>query len=86
MTCPAKASKKAETTTNEESYLFQKLVRTVFGTNNVDCRVSQKDLRTERAPGHKQPTMDELFNAASVLLIGAGVTEENPLTESRKQK
>jgi predicted molibdopterin-dependent oxidoreductase YjgC len=73
----------SEKTTNEESYLFQKFIRTVFGTNNVDHRLNAKDLRTETAPGSKQFTVNDLFNSRSILLIGAGVTEENPLTESR---
>ncbi|MBW3623679.1 MAG: molybdopterin-dependent oxidoreductase [Armatimonadetes bacterium] len=73
----------SEKITNEESYLFQKFIRTVFGTNNVDCRVSAKDLRTERAPGRTQPTVDDLYNSTSILVVGAGITEENPLTESK---
>ncbi len=73
----------SEKTTSEESYLFGKFIRTVFGTNNLDYRVSVKDLRRERAPGSATPTMRDLFGAKSFLLIGAGATEENPLTESR---
>ena len=72
--------------TNEENYLFMRLVRAAFGTNNVDhctrlCHSTSvsamnRALNTAAASG----SMREIEEAADVILIaGANTTESHPV-------
>jgi len=63
------------TVTNEAAYLFQKFMRTVVGTNNVD--------HSGRLPDDARPlpSMAELREADAVLLFGADPLEEAPVIE-----
>jgi formate dehydrogenase major subunit len=70
---------------NEEAYLFQKLVRTGFGTNNVDhctrlCHASSVAALLEGigSAAVSNPVMDVLA-ADVVLLIGANPTVNHPV-------
>ncbi|HID63666.1 MAG TPA: NADH-quinone oxidoreductase subunit NuoG [Anaerolineae bacterium] len=63
------------TVTNEAAYLFQKFVRTVLGTNNVDHPGRLPD------DAHPLPAMTELREADAVLLFGADPGEEAPVVE-----
>ena len=70
---------------NEEAYLFQKLVRTGFGTNNVDhctrlCHASSVAALLEGigSAAVSNPVMDVL-QADVVLLIGANPTVNHPV-------
>src|SRR3989441_4147381 len=70
---------------NEEAYLFQKLVRTGFGSNNVDhctrlCHASSVAALLEGigSGAVSNPVMDVL-NAEVVLLIGANPTVNHPV-------
>src|SRR5881628_1535108 len=70
---------------NEEAYLFQKLVRTGFGSNNVDhctrlCHASSVAALMEGigSGAVSNPVMDVL-KADVVLLIGARPTENHPV-------
>jgi NADH-quinone oxidoreductase subunit G len=70
-------------TSNEENYLFQRLARATFGTNNVDHHrtVDYSGLFTalgERA-ADSLLTMEQLYNSQAVLLIGNDPTNQNPL-------
>src|SRR5580692_5660683 len=70
-------------TSNEENYLFQRLARATFGTNNVDHHrtVDYSGLFTalgERA-GDSLLTMEQLYKSEAVLLIGNDPTNQNPL-------
>ena len=70
-------------TSNEENYLFQKLARQTFGTNNIDHHrtVDYTGLVTalgERARDHML-TMEDLYHSKAVLLIGNDPTNQNPL-------
>src|SRR3984893_11226779 len=70
-------------TSNEENYLFQRLARATFGTNNVDHHrtVDYSGLIAalgERA-GDSLLTMEQLYNSKAVLLIGNDPTNQNPL-------
>ena len=70
---------------NEALYQLQKLMRTVFGTNSVDCSSrwsAPSDLLAPvltsflaRAP------LPEVIARDCVLVIGGNVTDENPVTE-----
>jgi NADH-quinone oxidoreductase chain G len=63
------------TVTNEAAYLFQKFVRTVLGTNNVD--------HLGRLPDGARPfpSMTEVREADAILLFGADTLEEAPVIE-----
>ncbi|KRB70549.1 formate dehydrogenase subunit alpha [Noviherbaspirillum sp. Root189] len=70
---------------NEEAYLFQKLVRTGFGSNNVDhctrlCHASSVAALLEGigSGGVSNPVMD-VSKADLVLLIGANPTTNHPV-------
>ena len=70
---------------NEEAYLFQKLVRTGFGSNNVDhctrlCHASSVFALLEGigSGAVSNPVMD-VTKAEVVLLIGANPTVNHPV-------
>jgi NADH-quinone oxidoreductase subunit G len=70
-------------TTNEESYLFQRLARNTFGTNNVDHHRTADYTGLMMALGEKAAdsvlTMEQLYQSNAVLLIGNDPTNQNPL-------
>ncbi|TEU18241.1 MAG: NADH-quinone oxidoreductase subunit NuoG [Anaerolineales bacterium] len=63
------------TVTNEAAYLFQKFMRTVLGTNNVD--------HLGRLPDgvHPLPSITKVREADTILLLGADTLEEAPVIE-----
>jgi formate dehydrogenase major subunit len=71
--------------TNEEAYLFQKLVRTAFGTNNVDhctrlCHASSVAALMEGLnSGAVSNQVNDVLNAEVVFLIGANPTVNHPV-------
>ncbi|HEY3078850.1 MAG TPA: molybdopterin-dependent oxidoreductase [Chloroflexota bacterium] len=73
-------------TTNEESYLFQKVARAVFGTNNVDepttqfCYGPTIEALTD-AFGSAGPTVParDLEDAGCLLVIGSSTVEAHPV-------
>ena len=70
---------------NEEAYLFQKLVRTAFGTNNVDhctrlCHASSVAALMEGiGTGAVTAPFTEALNADLIVVIGANPTENHPV-------
>jgi len=70
--------------TNEENYLFQKFVRTVFGTNNVDhcarlCHASTiAGLARAFGSGAMTNSINEIEYADVILVIGSNTTEAHP--------
>ncbi len=72
--------------TNEENYIFQKFVRAVFGTNNVDhcarlCHApTVAGLGTAFGSGAMTNSIPELANADCILVTGSNVTETHPVT------
>src|SRR5215813_5434136 len=70
---------------NEEAYLFQKLVRTGFGTNNVDhctrlCHASSVAALMEGVgSGAVSATFNECKNSEVIVVIGANPTENDPV-------
>jgi NADH-quinone oxidoreductase subunit G len=70
-------------TSNEENYLFQRLARATFGTNNIDHHRSADYTGLITALGDRAPdslaTMEQLYESKSVLLIGNDPTNQNPL-------
>ena len=70
---------------NEEAYLFQKLVRTGFGTNNVDhctrlCHASSVAALMEGVGSAAvTATFNECRNSDVIVVIGANPTENHPV-------
>ena len=70
---------------NEEAYLFQKLVRTGFGSNNVDhctrlCHASSVAALMEGvSSGAVSNQVSDVMNAEVVLLIGANPASNHPV-------
>ncbi len=70
---------------NEEAYLFQKLVRTGFGSNNVDhctrlCHASSVAALMEGvSSGAVSNQVSDVLKAEVVLLIGANPTSNHPV-------
>src|SRR5450759_1015328 len=70
---------------NEEAYLFQKLVRAGFGTNNVDhctrlCHASSVAALLEGVgSGAVSATFNEVKHSDVIIVIGANPTENHPV-------
>ncbi len=73
---------------NEEAYLFQKMVRTGFGTNNVDhctrlCHASSVAALLEGVgSGAVSASFMEIRNADAAIVIGANPTSCHPVAAS----
>ncbi len=71
--------------TNEEAYLFQKMIRQGFGHNNVDhctrlCHASSVAALMENVgSGAVTATFNEIENADVAIVIGANPTENHPV-------
>lgn len=75
--------------TNEELYLFQKLMRAALGTNKLDSsaryghanfvHASRRALGIGRMPND----WEDITKAKAILLVGSNITETNPLTSVR---
>jgi NADH-quinone oxidoreductase subunit G len=81
----------APSLSNEALFLAQRLVRTVFGSENIDHRVSGPWVpRAEslRASGTDpvQSTIAELEHKSAVLVFGTGLADEQPMTFLRVRK
>ena len=70
---------------NEEAYLFQKLVRTGFGSNNVDhctrlCHASSVTALLEMiGSGAVSNPMEDMRHADVIVIIGSNTTENHPV-------
>ena len=75
--------------TNEELYLFQKLMRVGFGSNRLDSSARYGHMNFVRASQHavgigrSLNDWEDLTRAKAVILIGSNITETNPLTAVR---
>jgi formate dehydrogenase major subunit len=73
---------------NEEAYLFQKLIRAGFGTNNVDhctrlCHASSvAALFRDVGSGAVSTTYGDIFNADVAILAGTNTTANHPVAAS----
>src|SRR5947208_1589702 len=71
-------------TTNEENYALQRFARTVLGTNNIDHHRTAdysslvRALTAARATD-RYATMQDIFEASGILLIGNDPTHQHPL-------
>ncbi|MDH5724620.1 MAG: molybdopterin-dependent oxidoreductase [Nitrospira sp.] len=75
--------------TNEELYLFQKLMRTGFGTNQLDSSARYGHMNFVLASKHAiglgrtSNDWEDLTKARAIIVIGSNITETNPLTAVR---
>lgn len=75
--------------TNEELYLFQKLMRGVIGTNKLDSSARYGHLNFVHAVqdsmgiGRIANAWPDITKAKAILLVGTNITETNPLTAVR---
>ena len=73
---------------NEEAYLFQKLIRAGFGTNNVDhctrlCHASSVAALFEGVgSGAVSTTYGDIVNADVAILAGTNTTANHPVASS----
>ena len=73
---------------NEEAYLFQKLIRAGFGTNNVDhctrlCHASSVAALLEGVgSGAVSTTYGDIINAGVAILAGTNTTANHPVASS----
>lgn len=71
--------------TNEENYVFQKFIRAVIGTNNVDhcarlCHASTvAGLARAFGSGAMTNSIDELKKSDCIFIIGSNTTEAHPV-------
>ena len=78
--------------TNEETYLVQKLIRGVFGTNNVDtcARVCHSPtgygLKTTFGTSAGTQDFDSVMDADVIMVIGANPTDAHPVFGSRMKR
>ena len=70
-------------TSNEENYLLQRLARASFGTNNIDHHRTADYTGLVTALGDRASdstlTMEQLYDAKAVLVIGNDPSNQNPL-------
>jgi formate dehydrogenase alpha subunit len=75
--------------TNEELYLFQKLMRAAIGTNHVDSSARYGHLNFTRALqqaagiGRMMNGYEQITKANVLLLVGTDITETNPVASLR---
>ncbi len=78
--------------TNEENFVFQKFVRTAFGSNNVDhcarlCHASTvAGLARSFGSGAMTNSIEELERAEVILVTGSNTTETHPVIATRIKK
>ena len=78
--------------TNEENFVFQKFVRTAFGSNNVDhcarlCHASTvAGLARSFGSGAMTNSIAELERAEVILVTGSNTTETHPVIATRIKK
>ena len=75
--------------TNEENYLFQKMIRAVVGTNSVDCcaRICHSPtawgMQQTFGMGAATNSTDDIYHADLFLVIGANPTTAHPVTGAK---
>ena len=73
--------------TNEELYLFQKVLRGLIGTGNIDHKHGQLgSLPATAVPGLHTATIAGLERAKAIVLVGADPTARQPIIELRIKK
>ncbi|HEX8728736.1 MAG TPA: NADH-quinone oxidoreductase subunit NuoG [Ktedonobacterales bacterium] len=73
-------------TTNEESYLFQKLLRAGLGSNNVDHYHGRFPASDDARPWVWSDSIAGLERASHIVLLGADVYHRQPIIDLRIRK
>jgi len=77
---------------NEENYIFQKFLRVVLGTNNIDHRVDSENPLPSPDPSNYNQiytmtnSIAEIENAKLVLIFGCDLEKEHPIINLRAIK
>ena len=75
--------------TNEENYLFQKMIRAAVGTNNIDCcaRVCHSPtaygMQQSFGTGAATNSVEDILFTDAIMLIGANPTAAHPVTGAK---
>ncbi len=75
--------------TNEENYIFQKMIRAVVGTNNIDCcaRICHSPtawgMQQTFGTGAATNSTEDIYHADLFLVIGANPTNAHPVTGAK---
>jgi len=75
--------------TNEENYVFQKMIRAVVGTNNIDCcaRICHSPtawgMQQTFGTGAATNSTEDIYHADLFLVIGANSTNAHPVTGAK---
>ena len=75
--------------TNEDMYVFQKFMRGVLGTNNLDSSARYGHVNFVSAVHHAlglhrmMNTSEDITKAKAILLVGSNITETNPVASLR---
>ena len=75
--------------TNEENYVFQKMIRAVVGTNNIDCcaRICHSPtawgMQQTFGTGAATNSTEDIYHADLFLVIGANPTNAHPVTGAK---
>jgi formate dehydrogenase major subunit len=75
--------------TNEENYIFQKMIRAVVGTNSVDCcaRICHSPtawgMQQTFGTGAATNSTEDIYHADLFLVIGANPTNAHPVTGAK---
>ncbi len=78
--------------TNEEVYLFQRLMRSVLGSNNIDTAARYGHMNSVLAMKHalgtggSTTTYDKITVSDVILLIGSNMSDTNPIAALRVKK
>ena len=75
--------------TNEENYVFQKMIRAAIGTNNIDCcaRICHSPtawgMQQTFGTGAATNSTEDIYHADLFLVIGANPTNAHPVTGAK---
>ncbi|ARJ48712.1 formate dehydrogenase subunit alpha [Candidatus Pelagibacter sp. RS40] len=75
--------------TNEENYVFQKMIRAAIGTNNIDCcaRICHSPtawgMQQTFGTGAATNSTEDIYHADLFLIIGANPTNAHPVTGAK---
>jgi len=75
--------------TNEENYVFQKMIRATIGTNNIDCcaRICHSPtawgMQQTFGTGAATNSTEDIYHADLFLVIGANPTNAHPVTGAK---
>ena len=75
--------------TNEENYVFQKMIRAVVGTNNIDCcaRICHSPtawgMQQTFGTGAATNSTEDIYHADLFIVIGANPTNAHPVTGAK---